>query len=1155
MSKRKRAPHAEEASDNGDDFLTEEDVGIQATQPSQMVDSDHEDNEEEQEDISATQQKSKKIKKRKESSDVLDDEEDGKNLEAGIIEVLKLKNFMCHPSLKVEFHDRTTIIHGENGSGKSAILTAIQVCLGAKAKNTNRGKSIKDLVMTGKEQAEISIQLRNQGKDAYKKHLYGKSITIVKTISKSGSSSLKIQNTRGKTVEKTNEELRQILHSFNIQIDNPTTCMTQDISREFLAGSSEAKKFEFFLKATQLQQMMDSFKHSQESMSKIELILDEKGKSLEESKEELNRRKELYENAEHIDTLNNEIEALKSEKMWAGYLDAKKKHDKELAVLEKKRQDLQQLISQRDSSTNEKLNELNRKKNELEEEKHGINMRLSEIERRVNDLAKTKKDIEYKAQTIYTNRSTHKNEQTICKEQIKILEKEKADTLSKNKIDKESIIREKQEEIEKISAELESYERQKASIEESLTSDKSAKENLTNEYSSVKNEKNQLQYEIRQAETEMQNMQRSRTDKFAVLGGDAMKRFLSDVQANMKKFSKPPVGPIGLILKVKDEYIDWAPCVQHALSKYLYMFIVDNFKDGEELQKLKNKHNLKATHVIQKYSNEIYDVSNNSPMDHLTIFKVLDIDTHSIRHSPVKYDDLQALKATIINTVIDQARIEASVLIEKREDADQYMFGKEPPKFVNDCFTITGTKLIVRGKSKITDTANATRSSLWTKNVEDQINEIDKTIKELSKNIPGFTEKERQIQSEINRINETLKKKNNQIHELNKKIEKCNRYIQDKKKDISDTELDTNDADQQYIQDLNEKIEKHLAKIEQLNEKIHEDDKKIEEIKKQSESLTNQIATTRKEFQDTTRKHDEKNEEILAVLEQIRAVQENSRGFEYRIAQAQRAVADEEKVVGQLAQVMNETRELALVHSNQQEITPSGTVNEISAKISQKKRQLDIEREKLGEMNFAEIKNRYIQYMREYEQKYEAFNCSNQACSIMKTGLAARYQNWRKLKSGNIQTVSHLFDVYMSQKGHSGQIYVDDNSGTLKFDIHMATHGSKVQVADTKSLSGGEKSYTTVSFLLAIWELVDTPFRAVDEFDVFMDSMYRKTAMDLILATAKEKHHSKQLILITPQDVSIVKKDPEFLKIIKLQPPKRDENQRTMDEFMHQHGQ
>ena len=47
------------------------------------------------------------------------------------------------------------------------------------------------------------------------------------------------------------------------------------------------------------------------------------------------------------------------------------------------------------------------------------------------------------------------------------------------------------------------------------------------------------------------------------------------------------------------------------------------------------------------------------------------------------------------------------------------------------------------------------------------------------------------------------------------------------------------------------------------------------------------------------------------------------------------------------------------------------------------------------------------------------------------------------------------------------------------------------QRGDLKVLSGGERSFVTVCYLLALCKKLQSSFHALDEFDVFMDNVNR----------------------------------------------------------------
>uniref|UniRef100_A0A3B5B5G6 Structural maintenance of chromosomes protein 6 n=1 Tax=Stegastes partitus TaxID=144197 RepID=A0A3B5B5G6_9TELE len=179
-----------------------------------------------------------------------------------LIRSISLKNFMCHHSLGLfRFGPNVNFIVGNNGSGKSAILTALIVGLGGKATMTNRGASLKDFVKTSENAADITVKLRNRGPDAYKKDVYGDCISIEHRIWSDGSRTCKLKNKSGQIISSKKEELTAILDHFNIQLDNPVSILSQEMSKQFLHSKSESDKYKFFMKATLLEQMKRDYVH------------------------------------------------------------------------------------------------------------------------------------------------------------------------------------------------------------------------------------------------------------------------------------------------------------------------------------------------------------------------------------------------------------------------------------------------------------------------------------------------------------------------------------------------------------------------------------------------------------------------------------------------------------------------------------------------------------------------------------------------------------------------------------------------------------------------------------------------------------------------------------------------------------------------------
>ena len=77
------------------------------------------------------------------------EKDDSSIFETGQIISIYCEDFMCHRKLSIEFGKQLNFINGENGSGKSAIVAALQLCLGANAKITHRSDNLRGMIRQG----------------------------------------------------------------------------------------------------------------------------------------------------------------------------------------------------------------------------------------------------------------------------------------------------------------------------------------------------------------------------------------------------------------------------------------------------------------------------------------------------------------------------------------------------------------------------------------------------------------------------------------------------------------------------------------------------------------------------------------------------------------------------------------------------------------------------------------------------------------------------------------------------------------------------------------------------------------------------------------------------------------------------------------------
>jgi chromosome segregation ATPase len=241
---------------------------------------------------------------------------------------------MCHRSFTIDLCRNVNFIYGQNGSGKSAILAAIQICLGAGARRTHRARNVQDLVRKDSTAgcAKVRVTLLNQGSDAYHPELYGGKITVERTIAtRGGYNGYKLLDENGKEVSRSKRDLDDLLDKVNAQVENPVAILDQEEAKKFLTGKSE-DKYAFFMKATELERIDRTIAATTDQVMELQEQEQRMAQSLFADKELMLSTKRQLEQHQEIGKLQTKLSGMEESLAWAFYQEAKKNLDEQLEV-------------------------------------------------------------------------------------------------------------------------------------------------------------------------------------------------------------------------------------------------------------------------------------------------------------------------------------------------------------------------------------------------------------------------------------------------------------------------------------------------------------------------------------------------------------------------------------------------------------------------------------------------------------------------------------------------------------------------------------------------------------------------------------------------------------------------------------------------------
>ncbi|XP_043997776.1 structural maintenance of chromosomes protein 6 [Gambusia affinis] len=1031
----------------------------------------------------------------------------------GLIESITLKNFMCHHSFgPVQFGPHVNFIVGNNGSGKSAILTGLIVGLGGKATMTNRGVSLKDFVKTGESTADVIVKLRNRGADAYKKDLYGDYITVEQHISSDGSRGYKLKSKSGQLVSNKKEELVAILDHFNIQLDNPVSILSQEMSKQFLHSKNESDKYKFFMKATLLEQMKRDYIHIKHTETITRQQVERQEECLKDLKQEFLQKKERYESLSSFSDLKENLESLKKQMAWCLVRDKEQsiqqlKDEIQKEEKDKKHEDNLHLCQSRLAQTEKRLQVIKQRADSLREEQKSLREDNLNFKQQAKLVSKAHKEQELVYFRALNKLKQTEREQNLLQEKIN-----KAQASERLNNSRETRHSRQQATLGDLKEQLAELQRTCSQLNEDIKKKHQALLKGKEERDKLRVEAKSVRFAYESKQKRKNQLLASRSNKLKRFGDDVpdLIAAINDAFA-AGSFIKKPVGPIGACISLKDPTL--ALAVECCLRSFMKAFCCDNYKDESVLQRLMSRFYPKGNRpqiIVSPFTDKLYNVHARkaSHPDYQTVL-----------------DTITSATPVIVNCLIDMRGIETILIIKENDKARRIMQKGRPPRNCREAFTAEGDQVFPNRYY----TSEFSMAKYLSGDIETEIHVLESDLENLEAQLSRFqlqvnsvSEDIVHMESSLTNTIKTLKKTQDSENQVKAAISELETANEEQSHDISSLE--------EVAQENQEKIEAEKQAVQEAKAELDKQRKTSEEADSKYSSVSDKIDQLLEEIEPLKDEQLKLETECLKHERNLKLLEKKLKGHEGNI-QAMKSVLS-----GKEQDLQENVKKAMQISPERQHVT--STTKSIDTEITRLKKKLKVYEGNHGEQEL--VIREYAKALSLYKEKTNQVRDLRKFIDRLNNIMSDRQNRYKIMRRSLSVRCKLYFNNFLIKMNCCGAMIFDHNNETLSISVKPPGK-DKDGASDMRSLSGGERSFSTVCFMLSLWEITESPFRCLDEFDVYMDMHNRRICLDLLLELS-ERQHLRQFIFITPLNTSNLPKTA-LIKIHHLRDPEREDGQ------------